>query len=540
MDGNRRFAERRREDRAAGHTYGFYKLVDALEWCLDLGITTVSVYAFSMDNFKRPPAEVATLMALAHDKLRKIITERGLVERHGVRVRVLGDLARLPPEVQAAAEAVIAATAHHTRGMLNICFAYSSRQEMAGAVRAVQSAVSRGQVRPQDVTAEMLAGHLYTQGCPPVDLLLRTSGEARLSDFLLWQAGGAQLAFARALWPELSFADLLRALVAFQAAAPRLAALRAAVAAAADKPGHTATLDAVEQGCSSCEQDVELCNFSVGYGGSPDEAGQTTLDAVIMDGTSMEVGAVGNLRRVRQAISAARRVLENSKHTLLAGFEATEFAYDMGFPDSNLSTPESSAAFHKWRDSGCQPNFRRNGQQALLGGLGRRMHTSGAPAAGADGLGQRSHDTIAMVAIDADGRIAAGASTNGMTHKIPGRVGDAAVAGGAVYADSEVGACGSTGDGDAHLRFLPCFQVVEAMRRGIAPREAAEAAIARIARFVPGYVGALFAVDSTGSHAGAAYGWNFQYAIRNASMTQPLVIDIPPLTLQAQQRPALR
>ncbi|KAI7839426.1 hypothetical protein COHA_006827 [Chlorella ohadii] len=118
-----------------------------------------------------------------------------------------------------------------------------------------------------------------------------------------------------------------------------------------------------------------------------------------------------------------------------------------------------------------------------------------------------------MVAIAADGSVAAGASSNGAIHKIPGRVGDAAVPGGGAYADSEVGGCGSTGDGDTHLAFLPCFTVVELMRQGRSPQEAAEEAVQRMARRRPGYVGAVVAASRDGSHGAAAFGWSFAYSV---------------------------
>jgi N4-(beta-N-acetylglucosaminyl)-L-asparaginase len=134
-----------------------------------------------------------------------------------------------------------------------------------------------------------------------------------------------------------------------------------------------------------------------------------------------------------------------------------------------------------------------------------------------------------MAAIDASGSVAAGASTNGAIFKVPGRVGDGAVPGGGAYADSAVGACGATGDGDVHLRFLPCYQVVEHMRQGMGPLEAAEAAVARIAKRVPTYVGAVFAVDRHGAHGAACHGWTFAYAFRDASSEGTQVVQVQPL-----------
>jgi len=125
MDGNRRFAERQNLKVLQGHTFGYQRLIQALEWCLDLGIMCVSVYAFSIDNYNRSPEEVATLMALAEDKLSQMLEEQDVLHKHSVQVRVIGDLAVAPPSVRSAAESIMAATRHHTRAILNICFCYT-------------------------------------------------------------------------------------------------------------------------------------------------------------------------------------------------------------------------------------------------------------------------------------------------------------------------------------------------------------------------------------------------------------------------------
>lgn len=125
MDGNRRYAERQHLQTVQGHSFGYQRLIQALEWCLDLGITCVSVYAFSVDNYKRSEEEVATLMRLAEEKLAYMMEEHAVLEQHGVQVRVIGDLSLAPPRVQAAANKVMSATKHHTKAILNICFSYT-------------------------------------------------------------------------------------------------------------------------------------------------------------------------------------------------------------------------------------------------------------------------------------------------------------------------------------------------------------------------------------------------------------------------------
>ena len=125
MDGNRRYAERKQLQTAQGHASGYQRLIQALEWCLDLGITCVSVYAFSIDNYKRSAEEVSTLMQLAEEKLAYMMQEHAVLERHQVQVRVIGDLALAPPAVRAAAAKIMDSTKHHNKAILNICFSYT-------------------------------------------------------------------------------------------------------------------------------------------------------------------------------------------------------------------------------------------------------------------------------------------------------------------------------------------------------------------------------------------------------------------------------
>lgn len=124
--------------------------------------------------------------------------------------------------------------------------------------------------------------------------------------------------------------------------------------------------------------------------------------------------------------------------------------------------------------------------------------------------------------------IAVGTSTNGATFKIPGRIGDGPIAGSSAYADSDIDACGATGDGDIMMRFLPCYQVVESMGLGMEPRVAAKDAISRITRKFPEFVGAIFAVNKSGVHAGACHGWTFQYCVKNPSMKDVEVFTVLP------------
>lgn len=140
-----------------------------------------------------------------------------------------------------------------------------------------------------------------------------------------------------------------------------------------------------------------------------------------------------------------------------------------------------------------------------------------------------NHDTVAIAALDTRGSLAVATSTNGVAHKLPGRVGDAAVPGAGGYAVTGVGACGATGDGDTMMRFLPCYQAVESLRLGWSPQAAADDAVARVAARAPAFVGALFVLSADGRlHAGAAHGWSFQYTVLRAGDEAPRVFTVNP------------
>ncbi|PON51048.1 Peptidase T2, asparaginase [Parasponia andersonii] len=304
--------------------------------------------------------------------------------------------------------------------------------------------------------------------------------------------------------------------------------------------GGVSAVDAVVEGCSACEE--LRCDGTVGPGGSPDENGETTIDALIMDGVTMEAGAVAAMRYVKDGIKAARLVMQYTGHTLLVGEKASVFAISMGLPGpTNLSSTESIEKWTKWKQNHCQPNFWKN--VVPVNSCGpyhgkdfaklRHKTCSGASVLESMGsslpqIGVNNHDTISMAVIDKLGHIAVGTSTNGATFKIPGRVGDGPIPGSSAYADNEVGACGATGDGDIMMRFLPCYQVVESMRLGMDPRLAAKDAISRIARKFPDFVGAIFAINKNGVHAGACYGWTFQYSVRSPEMDDVKVFTVHP------------
>ncbi|XP_011142632.1 N(4)-(Beta-N-acetylglucosaminyl)-L-asparaginase isoform X2 [Harpegnathos saltator] len=280
-------------------------------------------------------------------------------------------------------------------------------------------------------------------------------------------------------------------------------------------------LDAIEEGCSLCEE--LQCRKTVGFGGSPDEAGETTLDAMIMDGVTMDIGGVGGLRNVKSAISVARKILENTKHSLLGGDLATDFALKMGFKKESLETDESKDMWLQWKSKNCQPNFWKNvlpnptkncGPYHPVSNMEHNSNNDEDLVIGSE----ENHDTIGMLAIDSEGRIAAGTSTNGARNKIPGRIGDSPIAGAGAYADQEIGAAAGTGDGDIMMRFLPSFLAVEKMRYGATPTIAARAAINRIAQHYPTFFGGVIALNKNGEYGAACNGMPlFPFYVANSA-----------------------
>ncbi|KAI8965148.1 asparaginase-domain-containing protein [Daldinia sp. FL1419] len=293
-------------------------------------------------------------------------------------------------------------------------------------------------------------------------------------------------------------------------------------------------LDAVELGCSTCE--ANQCDGSVGYGGSPDENCETTLDAMIMDGTTMKSGAVAALRRVKEAISVARAVLEHTTHTLLAGDFATDFAVSNRFAIQNLTTENSAASCEQWKAEDCQPNYRINVSPDPSGSCGPYAPLAlNSSSAGYTSLLElrdkpEGHDTISMIVLHSSGTMAAGTSTNGASRKIPGRVGDGPITGSGSYVDGDVGGCGATGDGDVMMRFLPCYQAVENLRQGMNPQQAAEDAVRRMLRKYPDVQSGIVVVNNRGDHGGAGSGWTFTYAYRGGAMNETAVVSVPPVT----------
>lgn len=215
MDGNRRFAQRLGLEPVAGHLIGREKLEDLLDWCLELDIRVLTVYAFSTENFSRAADEVELLMELFEENYDRL-AEDERVHKHGIRVRTLGRTDLLPEGVQAAARRAEEATEDYDAYFFNVAVAYGGREELVQAVRRVAREVREDGLDPEQITEAYFGSRLYTNGLPDPDLVLRTSGEERVSNFLLWQAAYSELYFADVFWPALRKKDFLHAIRSYQ------------------------------------------------------------------------------------------------------------------------------------------------------------------------------------------------------------------------------------------------------------------------------------------------------------------------------------
>ncbi|WP_287940146.1 polyprenyl diphosphate synthase [Sphingopyxis sp.] len=214
MDGNGRWAKKRHLPRIAGHRAGVEAVRTIVRAAGDLGIEALTLYAFSSENWKRPEDEVSDLMGLLK---RFIVSDIDEFAANDVRLKIIGDWRALAPDVVALIEDAIARTAHNRRTTLAVALNYGAQDEL---VRAAKAAAAEG-----EISAETIAAHLDTADMPPLDLLIRTSGEVRLSNFLLWQAAYAELYFTDRLWPDFKPADLKAALDHFAARERRFGGL---------------------------------------------------------------------------------------------------------------------------------------------------------------------------------------------------------------------------------------------------------------------------------------------------------------------------
>jgi undecaprenyl diphosphate synthase len=213
MDGNGRWARARGLPRFRGHRAGMEAVRDTIEGAIEAGVTWLTLFAFSQENWSRPPGEVAALMRLLQ---RYVTKEREQLVRQGVRVRVFGDRSRLADGPRRSIENIEAATAGGTKLNLNLMISYGGRAEIARAARQLAERVRRGDLEAEEIDERAFASELYTAGMPDPDLLIRTSGELRISNFLLWQLAYTELYITPVLWPDFRRGHLFEAIHEYQ------------------------------------------------------------------------------------------------------------------------------------------------------------------------------------------------------------------------------------------------------------------------------------------------------------------------------------
>jgi tritrans,polycis-undecaprenyl-diphosphate synthase [geranylgeranyl-diphosphate specific] len=200
-----------------GHRFGASKVENLLDWCLDLDTKSITLYAFSTENFQRPPEEIEQIMEIAGQKLHQILTDER-IHRNRIRVKVIGRVGLLPKRVQEIILQAEEATKDYDEHFLNIAFAYGGRAEIVDATRKIAEKIEKGELKPDAIDEQMFASHLYTAHLPKQDpdIIIRTSGEERLSGFLLWQSAYSELFFLDVYWPDFRRIDLLRAVRTYQ------------------------------------------------------------------------------------------------------------------------------------------------------------------------------------------------------------------------------------------------------------------------------------------------------------------------------------
>ncbi len=213
MDGNGRWAAERNLPRPLGHRSGMKSVREVVEGALEAGVEVLSLFAFSQENWQRPPTEIEALMSLLEEYIAREADE---LATQGVCVRVLGDLARLTPVAASAAAQLTSRTAHNDRLLLNLFISYGSRAELTRAAQQLALEVQAGSLAAEDIDEEAITARLYTAGIPDPDLLIRTSGEQRISNFMLWQVAYTELYLSPVLWPNFRRHELYEAILAFQ------------------------------------------------------------------------------------------------------------------------------------------------------------------------------------------------------------------------------------------------------------------------------------------------------------------------------------
>ena len=213
MDGNGRWAEKRLMNRIKGHQAGAETVRRIVRTCREIGIPVLTLYAFSTENWQRPKIEVATLMSL----LKKFLdSERNEMIENNIRLNAIGQLENLPEDVRISLKRTMDLTGKNEGMILNLALSYGGRAEIVNMVKAIAGKARDGEINPDSITPEIVADHLYTRGMPDPDLLIRTSGEMRISNFLLWQIAYTEIFITDTLWPDFGKDEFIKILIDFQ------------------------------------------------------------------------------------------------------------------------------------------------------------------------------------------------------------------------------------------------------------------------------------------------------------------------------------
>lgn len=213
MDGNRRWAKENKVPSLMGHKAGARALKNTVKKCAEIGVKVLTAYAFSKENWRRPKEEVDTLLLLFEYYIKK---ERESLHNNNVRFKILGCLEEMPARLQREFYKTIELTENNTGLMFNLAVNYGARTEWVKVVKTIADKVINGEMRIDNITEDSISEHLYTHGLPDPDLLIRTSGEQRISNFLLWQLAYTELVFSSVYWPDFSPSDLFMAIVEYQ------------------------------------------------------------------------------------------------------------------------------------------------------------------------------------------------------------------------------------------------------------------------------------------------------------------------------------
>jgi undecaprenyl diphosphate synthase len=213
MDGNGRWAKKRLMNRVKGHERGSQTVRTIVTAARELGIGMLTLYAFSTENWERPKIEVSALMMLLK---RFLVSERDELMTRGVRLNIVGQQEKLPEDVRREADTTLAMTRNNQGMVLNLALSYGSRQEITQCIQTLARKIKTGVLHPHDITEQMISDHLYTRQMPDPDLIVRTSGEFRLSNFMLWQAAYSELFITQTLWPDFTREEFIDILINFQ------------------------------------------------------------------------------------------------------------------------------------------------------------------------------------------------------------------------------------------------------------------------------------------------------------------------------------